>query len=228
MTEKHIKALCSPVNQATVLGGMLSAHPFLARVGTAVSQSVSGSLRNIHGWIRMNERHCKNMRNLVSWEWRWSSLQEQETSWVPSNDLAFPSRQGWNHSLPCHHQITLQVITHDGRGGVFDHRSCGSAHECWTGKPNPATWPGFISSVVSPGLALFTPARFDLEGRGEGKGKRALAVMETSLKPKGPKPKGKSHRKACRSLRSSRPMARRAPTQAFPSASGSQQIFTRF
>ena len=67
VTEKHIQALCSPINQATVLGGMLSAHPFLARAGAVVSQSVSGSLRNTHGWIHINERHGKNMRNLVSW-----------------------------------------------------------------------------------------------------------------------------------------------------------------
>lgn len=107
VTEKHVQALCSPVNQATVLGRMLSAHPFLARVGTVVSRSVSGSLRNPHGWIHMNESHCKNMRSLVSSEWGQSSLQEQETSWVPSNDLALPSRQGWARSLPCHHQITL-------------------------------------------------------------------------------------------------------------------------
>lgn len=125
VTEKQVQALCSLVNQTTVLRGMLSAHPFLARVGTAVSQSVSGSLRNMHGRIRMNERHCKSMRNLVSWEWRQSSLQEQETSSEPSNDLALHSRQRWTCSLPSHHQITLQVTTHDGRGGVF------SPQELW-------------------------------------------------------------------------------------------------
>lgn len=64
LTEKHIQVLCSPVNQATVLGGMLSTHPFLARAGTVVSQSVLGSLRNTHCRICMNERHCKNMRNI--------------------------------------------------------------------------------------------------------------------------------------------------------------------
>lgn len=66
VTEKRVQALCSPVNQATVLGGMLSAHPVLARVGTAVSQSVSGSLRNMPCRISTNQIHGKNMRNLVS------------------------------------------------------------------------------------------------------------------------------------------------------------------
>jgi len=120
VTEKHFQALCSPVSQATVLGAMLPAHPFLARVGTSVSRSVSGSLRNTRSWIRTNERHCKNMRDLVSWESRQSSLQEQETSCVPSNNLALPSRQGATRSLPCHYQITIQVTTHDGKEGVFD------------------------------------------------------------------------------------------------------------
>lgn len=54
MTEKHVQALCNPVNQATFLGGLLSAHPVLARAGTAVSQTVSGSLRNMPGRISTN------------------------------------------------------------------------------------------------------------------------------------------------------------------------------
>lgn len=67
----------------------------------------------------MNKRHCRNMRDLVFWEWKESSWQEQKTSWEPFNDLALPGRQGWTHFLPYHHKIILQVTAHSGRGGVF-------------------------------------------------------------------------------------------------------------
>lgn len=68
--------------------------------------------------------------------WKESSLQEQENSWKPFNDLALigkkyiPSLPPWNHPPSDCTQWQRNYIESPG--------SCTSAHKCWAGKPSPA------------------------------------------------------------------------------------------
>lgn len=118
---------------------------------------------------------------------------------MPSNDLALPSRRGWTHSLPCHHQITLQVTTRDGRGDVFNPQGAvavlvNAGLESPTLQPSwawaaasqgsPAVLDLHQHSVVSPGLALLHVCGVLFGGEGERQGEKSFCSYENKPQTK--------------------------------------------